>query len=271
MPCLFASRRQHYTLHRVSQRLHLRLGRHHRARQQDAVRRRDVHELRHERIHRALRRAHIVISGLSGPTSAALNCRLLPSRRIGLPMPAAVAIGDDHRSPCCSAPPRRQPFWSACRHRSCMQRICMTLDRIFRRPDRVFSPGVPDGWVPSAVQLCLGPLRPLASAVHASAGRRTARISLHQVGNLHDVASARLAPRPRPACTLRSSTSDRAVCWWRGSACTVLSTAACAVHRSTQRGHLAERLPTARTELLAQYICGRELCSCWQCGFLQRV
>ena len=22
------------------------------------------------------------------------------------------------------------------------------LDRIFRRPDRVFSPGVPDGWVP---------------------------------------------------------------------------------------------------------------------------
>ena len=101
-----------------------------------------------QRIHRALRRAHIVISGLSGPTSAALNCRLLPSRRIGLPMPAAVAIGDDHRSPCCSAPPRRQPFWSACRHRSCMQRICMTLDRIFRRPDRVFSPGVPDGWVP---------------------------------------------------------------------------------------------------------------------------
>jgi len=109
----------------------------------------DLLQLRHERIHRALRRAHIVISGLAGPTSAALNCRLLPSRRIGLPMPAAVAIGDDHRSPCCSAPPRRQPFWSACRHRSCMQRICMTLDRIFRRPDRVFSPGVPDGWVPS--------------------------------------------------------------------------------------------------------------------------
>ena len=47
--------------------------------------------------HCALARAHEPILRLAGVAKAAVAGRLFPSRRIGLPNPAAVAVGAQHR------------------------------------------------------------------------------------------------------------------------------------------------------------------------------